>query len=151
MICVLKKIKKDTKNNNISIDRFLTRMESLDNLRQLTAFIEKKLKNHHKNLLKAGINFHEFKKFGYDNYERTYMLMTELNIPVNKIFYTFCLDYKEKRKHIKKTYPKLANLMTSEDLAPFNFKKIAKKKEKREDDSKKKPYLIFTPMGNKIR
>ena len=147
--CVLKKMKKDSKVKGIIIDMFKIQINSLDNLTQLSSFIEKKLKNHHKNLLKRGIKHQEFKKFEYKYNKRAYELMLGMNIPINIIFNILTLDHKKRKKHIINNYPNLAKLMTDEDLSPFNLKQKAFKKSKKEQENKKKPHIIFTPMGNK--
>lgn len=147
--CVLKKMKKDSKVKGIKIEIFKTQINSIVNLTQLSSFIEKKLKNHHKNLLKRGVKHKEFKKFKYKYNKRAYELMLGMNIPINIIFYILCLDYKKKKKHIINNYPNLEKLMTDEDLSPFNLKQKASKKYKKEQENKKKPHIIFTPMGNK--
>ena len=96
--CVLKKMKKDSKVKGIIIDMFKIQINSLDNLTQLSSFIEKKLKNHHKNLLKRGIKHQEFKKFEYKYNKRAYELMLGMNIPINIIFNILALDYKKRKK-----------------------------------------------------
>ena len=146
--CVLKKMKKDSKVKGIIIDKFIIQINSLDNLTQLSSFIEKKLKNHHKNLLKRGIKHQEFKKFEYKYNKRAYELMLGMNIPINIIFNILALDLKIRKKHIINNYPNRVEFMTDEDLSPFNLKQKAFKKSKKNKKTKK-PYIIFTPMGNK--
>ena len=108
----------------------------------------KKLKNHHKNLLKRGIKHQEFKKFEYKYNKRAYELMLGMNIPINIIFNILALDLKIRKKHIINNYPNRVEFMTDEDLSPFNLKQKAFKKSKKNKKTKK-PYIIFTPMGNK--
>ena len=143
------KVRSQNEGNIIKIEIFKTQINSIVNITQLSSFIEKKLKNHHKNLLKRGVKHKEFKKFKYKYNKRAYELMLGMNIPINIIFYILCLDYKKKKKHIINNYPNLEKLMTDEDLSPFNLKQKASKKYKKEQENKKKPHIIFTPMGNK--
>ncbi|MCB0451165.1 MAG: hypothetical protein KDC97_13705 [Confluentibacter sp.] len=144
-------IEKNTKNNKIQATILIKKIESLENLNQLAAFIDKKLVKHHRYLKKAGINYKEFRLFKKPMYARTYEIMNEHNISIDEIFTVINLKAKEKSSYIKKHYPAVSEKLTKENIAPFNVKKIKRHKNKSTESANKEVRLIYTPMGNKMR
>jgi hypothetical protein len=144
-------ISENSNSNQVFIKTRIEKIEALENLNQLVSYIETKLKIHQKSLCKAGINYKNIRLFKGINYQNTFKIMCELNISTDEIYAVLKLHYKQRGEYIKIYHPLLENLLTLKNIKPFNSAKIADNKYKKKQKEKKDVWLIYTPMGNKMR